>query len=187
MYRTCRHIKPNGLRCKSPALKETYFCYFHSKLRSLGAEPYEKFGPMRLPSPEDPASILFSIAKITDALIKGSIEPRKAGQLLYAMQIASHNLDVHLEGSNQVESMTTTFEGEDLAPEEFICTGDEDCSHCPYSDKCPRCTHPGDENKETEKSGAADCEDSVGKVSNKPDGLEMLRDSVAKRLEQLCS
>ena len=94
MYRTCLHIKPNGLRCESPALKETYFCYFHSKLHSLGAEPHDKYGPMRLPTPEGPAAIQLSIAKITDALINGRMDLNSARQLLYAMQIASQNLEV---------------------------------------------------------------------------------------------
>jgi hypothetical protein len=29
MYMHCRHIKTNGLRCESPALKGSQFCYDH--------------------------------------------------------------------------------------------------------------------------------------------------------------
>jgi len=81
MYHTRRHIKPNGLRCESPALRGANFCYFHSKLHSLGAEPNGKFAFMRFPSPEGSAAIQLSITKITDALISGSIDPKRAGQL----------------------------------------------------------------------------------------------------------
>ena len=141
MYRTCRHIKPNGLRCESPALRESYFCYFHSKLHGLGAEQYEKYGPMRLPTPEGPASIQLSIAKITDALINGRIDPKRAGQLLYAMQIASQNLESHRRSQvdRQVQSMTTTSQGEELAPDEYVCDDDDDCNQCPFAtrDQCP--------------------------------------------------
>lgn len=156
MYRTCRHIKPNGLRCESPALKETYFCYFHSKLHSLGAEQYEKFGPMRLPTPEGRASIQLSIAKITDALITGRIDPKRAGQLLYAMQIASQNLESHLpdEIDQQVDSMTINSLGEELAPEKFVCDfGKDDCNECPYSteDQCTNWYHAGNEEEEEDE------------------------------------
>ena len=137
-YRACRHIKPNGLRCESPSLKGTNFCYYHSKLHSLGAEPDSKFGPMRLPTPEGPAAIQLSIAKITDALINGRIDPKRAGQLLYAMQIASQNLESHRfsQISEQVETMTTASNGDELAPEKYICDEDEDCNECPFRDDC---------------------------------------------------
>ncbi len=138
MYRACRHIKPNGLRCESPALKGTNFCYFHSKLHSLGAEQEDKFGPMRLPLPEGTAAIQLSIAKITDSLINGRIDPKRAGQLLYAMQIDSQNLESHRYSqiSEQVETMTTASNGDELAPEKYVCDEDEDCNKCPHVDDC---------------------------------------------------
>ena len=157
MYRACRHIKPNGLRCESPALKDMNFCYFHSKLHSLGAEPGDKFGPMRLPLPEGPAAIQLSIAKITDALINGRIDPKRAGQLLYAMQIASQILESHSSSqiSKQVESMTTESNGDELAPVKYVCDEDEDCNKCPYTDDCTNWVYanPKKEDEDNEEEG----------------------------------
>jgi hypothetical protein len=122
MYKKCRHIKPNGLRCESPALKEQNFCYFHSKIHTIGGEPYARFGPMLLPSPEGPAAILLSIAKINDALLQGRIDSKCAGILLYGMQIASQHLESHIptELAKALQSFETTLHGDELAPEEFI-------------------------------------------------------------------
>jgi hypothetical protein len=139
MYMACRHIKPNGLRCKSPALKDNPFCYYHSRLHNLGKEPYGKYGPMRLPVPEDSASIQLSIAKISDALINDRIDTKRAGRLLYALQIASQNIDRKKEFSDgeTVPSATATSEGDDLAPELRVCGAKDKCETCPYAKDCP--------------------------------------------------
>jgi hypothetical protein len=128
MYRKCRHIKPNGLRCDSPALKQANFCYFHSKIHTIGAEPNLKYGPMLLPSPEGPAAVLLSIAKINDALLSGRIDRKLAGVLLYSMQVASQNLNSHHPSDidQTIESMTITPEGDELAPEEIVEEEDDD-------------------------------------------------------------
>ena len=33
MFKECRFIKANGLKCQSPALRGSPFCYFHSRTR----------------------------------------------------------------------------------------------------------------------------------------------------------
>ena len=135
MYRACRHIKPNGLRCESPALRDRDFCYFHSKLRN---EPYEKFGPMRLPVPEDRAAIQIALAKITEALLNNSIDPKRAGHLLYSMQIAATTMPA-MPGKpvESVDSVTSTATGEDLAPELRVCSEKDICVGCPHAATCP--------------------------------------------------
>ncbi|MGB7266534.1 MAG: hypothetical protein WBC92_13535, partial [Terracidiphilus sp.] len=139
MYMACRHIKPNGIRCKSPALKGNSFCYYHARLHTLGKEPYGKFGPMRLPVPEDSASIQLSIAKISDALINDQIDSKRAGRLLYAMQIATQNIDRKKEfaDGDTVPSATETSEGDDLAPELRVCGATDKCESCQYAKDCP--------------------------------------------------
>jgi hypothetical protein len=139
MYMACRHIKPNGQRCKSPALKGTNFCYYHTHLHLLGKEPYGQYGPMRLPVPEDAASIQLSIAKITEALINDRIDTKKASRLLYALQIASHNLDRKKESVDHetVPSAENIGDGEEIAPELRVCAKDELCEKCPYAQDCP--------------------------------------------------
>ncbi len=138
MYMACRHIKPNGLRCKSPALRGNPFCYYHARLHTIGKEPYGKYSPMRLPVPEDAASIQLSIAKISDALINDHIDTKRAGRLLYALQIASQNIDRKKEFSDgdTVPSATETSEGDDLAPELRVCGASDKCESCPYAKDC---------------------------------------------------
>jgi hypothetical protein len=128
MYQKCRHIKPNGLRCDSPALKQAYFCYFHTKIHTVGAEPNLKYGPMLLPAPEGSAAIMLSIAKINDGLLSGRIDTKQAGVLLYSMQVASQHIGPHRrsEIDQTIESMTIAPNGDELAPEEIVPDEEDD-------------------------------------------------------------
>ncbi|SPE29632.1 hypothetical protein SBA5_700014 [Candidatus Sulfotelmatomonas gaucii] len=148
MYMACRHIKPNGLRCKSPALRGHAFCYFHAKIHNLTSNSAPRLDSIRLPVPEDPAAIQLSIAQIANGLLSGSIDPQLGGRLLYAMQVASQHAKHHyVEFSvESVESVTQSKEGDDLAPKLRICKSNE-CSGCPRADICDQ-YDPGDEEDE---------------------------------------
>jgi hypothetical protein len=63
MYMACRHIKTNGLRCKSPTLKGGHFCYYHAKVHTIGAEPLAKYGRMQLHTSEDLPAIQLAVAQ----------------------------------------------------------------------------------------------------------------------------
>ena len=106
MYRLCRHVKANGIRCQSPALTGAHFCYYHSKVHTIGAEPNAKFGSLQLPAPENPAAIQLSVACISDAIINGRIDQKKAASLLYALQIAAPFINRRETSSNVVESQS---------------------------------------------------------------------------------
>ena len=93
MYRTCRHIKPNGLQCESPALRGGHFCCFHAHSHTVGAEPHLRYGPLQLPTPEDAASIQLSVARINDAVINGRIDLKKAASLINAIKVAAQFID----------------------------------------------------------------------------------------------
>jgi sortase A len=91
----CRHILASGRRCGSPALKEENFCYFHHQNR----RPVENLRDRRarqetflMGDLEDRASIQLSIAEVLSRLAANSLDPRRAGLLLYGLQIASSNL-----------------------------------------------------------------------------------------------
>ena len=109
MYMACRHIKPNGLRCQSPALRGHAFCYFHSKIHNLTSNSAPRVESIRLPVPEDPAAIQISIAQIANGLLSGSIDPKLGGRLLYAMRNtgSQHAKHHYFETArHSVESMT---------------------------------------------------------------------------------
>ena len=135
MYLACRHIKPNGLRCESPALRGHAFYYFHSKLQS--ATSIGSMDDIRLPLPEDTAAIQLSIAQISAALLASRIDSKKAAQLLWGLQIAIQTIPRGLTfDPESVQSLTRTKDGEELAPETRICNGLDKCKGCQYADTC---------------------------------------------------
>ncbi len=66
------------------------FCYFHARLHST-----TKLGVLdevTLPIPEDSAAIQESLGKLFQAILNSRIDSKKAAQLLWGLQIASHSL-----------------------------------------------------------------------------------------------
>ena len=92
---------------------------------------------LKLPLLEDSASIQVAISQIVDASLSSRLDARRTGLLLYALQIASQNIDraSSPEDSGTVHSMTVTGEGDELAPEEEICEP-ADCASCNRRDTC---------------------------------------------------
>ena len=80
----CEHVKSNGVRCGSPALRGKSFCYFHNNL----AGPRVNVFPLL----EDGNAIQLELGEIIRALVDESIDTKRAALVLYALQIASHNL-----------------------------------------------------------------------------------------------
>jgi hypothetical protein len=93
----CQHIKINGDRCGAPALHDRNFCRFHNCCGSLefdistsAAHPAAFF---YLPTLEDATSIQATITQVCEHLLHRHLDPKKAGVVLYAMQVALSNLD----------------------------------------------------------------------------------------------
>ena len=145
MYTTCRHIKTNGLPCESPMLKGSQFCYYHSKLHSMATDL--RSGQLVLPTPEDPAAIQLSIARINQAILNEWIDLPKARSLLNGLRIAAQFMDRTQcpTPTRTVQSTEKNGQGDELAPHNYVCDDDEDCNECPYSELCPRCIRSGDE------------------------------------------
>jgi hypothetical protein len=98
VVRTCKHIKANGEFCGSPALRQRRYCYFHLTCagRHLRAQKQALKMDSRLlelPPLEDANSIQVALMQVMDALVRGRITPKVYGLLLYALQIASSNLN----------------------------------------------------------------------------------------------
>jgi hypothetical protein len=116
----CRHIRVNGERCGSPALRSDPFCYFHTELgkrhRNLRspaeaiptilhpmslqdgtqrdpifAEPTDPPFRLDLPPLEDRHSIQVALSLVITALAEGRIDPKRAAMLFYGLQVASGN------------------------------------------------------------------------------------------------
>ncbi len=86
----CQHIRMNGRRCGSPALRGESHCYFHDRIqfRALDAEDAEPF----LPFIEDATSLQFALMRVMRMLVRGGVEYKRCALLLYSLQIASSNL-----------------------------------------------------------------------------------------------
>jgi hypothetical protein len=99
----CRHIFTDGRRCGSPTLRSPAghepFCFYHHNSR--GAASMTNRDPARaaaqpstfvLPTPEDRSSIQHALGQVLQRIASNEIDPRRAGLLLYGLQIASLNL-----------------------------------------------------------------------------------------------
>lgn len=93
MYTECRFIKGNGLKCQSPALRGSPFCYFHARTRVVVPRRRRnpKDEPVDLPVLRDPSGILAMINQILQGVAANTMSPRRAGSLLYALQMARQN------------------------------------------------------------------------------------------------
>jgi hypothetical protein len=91
----CRHIFTDGHRCGSPCLRGEDLCYYHHTTRKPA--PHPRTGKARraafeIPLPEDRSAIQHSIGQVLQRIAANDIDPRRAGLLLYGLQIASLNL-----------------------------------------------------------------------------------------------
>jgi hypothetical protein len=96
----CRHIFTDGRRCGSPCLRHEEFCYYHHTTRRP-VQPsdlktrHRCRGSFDLPNPSDLADrsgIQLAIGQVLQRIAANDLDPRRAGLLLYGLQIASLNL-----------------------------------------------------------------------------------------------
>ena len=146
MTTICRHIKTNGQRCGSPALANHVFCYFHRTLAQRHPKPARALGwgeniptiihpldptrephlaathpALNLPPLEDRESIQLAASMIVGALAGNGLDPKRAGILLYGLQVASANARQLNYTPLQTYAVTETVltpAGDEIAPDE---------------------------------------------------------------------
>jgi hypothetical protein len=105
----CRHIFTDGHRCGSPTLlletptdNHTHedFCYYHHttrrpqpRARAVHEDPTQT--AFALPLPEDRSAIQSAIGQVLAHIAANTLDARRAGLLLYGLQIAALNLPPH--------------------------------------------------------------------------------------------
>jgi len=156
MYKECRHIKPDGAKCNAAALTGKPYCYFHNSLHLLKVRkrsPSKKKQLLNLPTLEDGASIQIALTQILSGIGSDSLEPRRAGLLLYGLQIAAQNVQktLSMEAFAPVRSLSVTSNGDELGPEVNRCDPPEDCPKCRFRNSCSL-----SEAKDTESEGEAE-------------------------------
>ena len=123
----CRHIKTNGLRCQSPAVRQTVYCYFHTRLhqRHAAFRPQGDAARYIIPGQhiqlvalEDRESVQIALSVVINALATGQLETSRATAILYGLQLASSNsarLNTQPYAPDVVQTIDSSPEGLDLA------------------------------------------------------------------------
>ncbi|MFZ0478885.1 MAG: hypothetical protein WAL71_07025, partial [Terriglobales bacterium] len=93
----CQHLLTSGAQCGSPALRDQKYCYYHQQNRPQPPEPNVEGESsaepqLLIPLLEDAYSIQVVIRQVMQLLVQKKTDPKTAGLLLYALQIASSNL-----------------------------------------------------------------------------------------------
>ena len=94
----CEHIKDNGFRCGSPALRGRHFCYFHSRAH----HPVGRFGRRNYRSPivDTIESLQIATTHVMQALATGDVPTKQANSMLYAISLAGNFLRAPRTKSN---------------------------------------------------------------------------------------
>ena len=123
--RTCGHVLANGELCAGPALRDSNLCYWHHKARyrrqhrGRGAGTLKKSAKtgIVLPLLEDGNAIQVGLQEVMHALLDGRLDSKRAGLLLYGLQVATCNLarlrPKPWESSHRIGSIGTDQLGSD--------------------------------------------------------------------------
>ena len=103
----CQHVKPDGSRCGTPAIRNHKYCYHHTTVRKLvpkgtvyalhtpgiTGEPY---APYELPFLETYEAIQIGFMQLIHGAATGLIEPKRGRIILAALYGAAANLrEIH--------------------------------------------------------------------------------------------
>ncbi len=95
----CQWVRQDGTSCGSPQMKQHIYCFAHIQM----AEARDLM--LRLPPPEDANAIQVGLMRIQKAVIEDTISMKKAGLLLYSMQLALTNVGQTTFGQAKDEEM----------------------------------------------------------------------------------
>ncbi|MGB6386080.1 MAG: hypothetical protein WBE45_20820 [Terriglobales bacterium] len=92
----CGQIKLDGTPCKCLALRDKKYCHYHQVCGPPQIDISSPIDPnpihFDLPLLDDATSIQGAITQVCERLLQKRIETKRAGILLYAMQVAASNL-----------------------------------------------------------------------------------------------
>ena len=163
MPRTCTHIKTNGIKCGTYALRHHTKCYFHyqwerrelRRVRLGGPVGMNKNTGIELPILDSTAAILLAIMEIQHALLDARIDHKSASTLLYSLQLAiqvqpnESTLGSHTRGVIECPELDHELEMERARG---LRPSAEACDRCPNQ---PDCTNPTTCRKLPKRVGAS--------------------------------
>ena len=141
MYRLCRHIKPNGIKCKSPACGSSAYCFYHgalSRARNPSVSDYKL--PVTLSSLENNSGIQIALQQVLDAFGCARIDASKARVFLRGLEIATRLAPkpVSEDTPEPVREITCDHEGNPLGLEQNACEYPQDCPECKQQNSCTK-------------------------------------------------
>ena|SRR5271165_788057 len=96
-FRTCNHLKQDGVPCGSPALRGEKLCYYHqrdhrrSQYAAGAIRRADVLGP-RLPRMKSLADIQLALYEVLTALVARLVPLQRAGRILFDLEQASMTL-----------------------------------------------------------------------------------------------
>ncbi|HEY2169798.1 MAG TPA: hypothetical protein VGJ30_09250 [Candidatus Angelobacter sp.] len=109
----CRWVRQDGTSCGSPQMRNHIYCYAHRQMMEARALA------LQLPAAEDANAIQVGLMRIQKALVDDTISTKKAGLLLYSMQLAMTNVGKTTFGkAKDDELVADTVEEQDAMREE---------------------------------------------------------------------
>src|SRR6478672_6643776 len=111
----CQWVRQDGTSCGSPQMKRHIYCFAHMQMAEARALM------LKLPPPEDPNAIQVGLMRIQKAVIEDTISMKKAGLLLYSMQLALTNVGQTTFGKAKDEEMVReTVDEEEALSEKAV-------------------------------------------------------------------
>jgi len=105
----CEHIKDDGHRCGTPAIRGRHFCYYHSRAHAPGPRIGQR--GYRAPLLETIESLNILIMQTNEALGSGRITDKVAGKLLYSVQLATNLLKLAESAKNESKKKPQGVQG----------------------------------------------------------------------------
>jgi hypothetical protein len=95
----CQWVRQDGTSCRSPQMKQHIYCFAHMQMAEA------RTLMLMLPAAEDANAIQVGLMRIQKALLEDTISTKKAGLLLYSMQLALTNVGQTTFGQAKDEEM----------------------------------------------------------------------------------
>jgi hypothetical protein len=95
----CQWVRQDGTSCRSPQMKKHIYCFAHVQMAET------RTLMLMLPAAEDANAIQVGLMRIQKAVIEDTISTKKAGLLLYSMQLALTNVGQTTFGKAKDEEM----------------------------------------------------------------------------------
>ena len=115
----CRWVRQDGTACQSPQMKKHIYCFAHRQMMEARALA------LSLPAQEDANAIQIGIMRIQKALIEDTISTKKAGLLLYSMQLALQNVGGTTFGHAKTEELVRATVSEEEAIRQDLFTAED--------------------------------------------------------------